>query len=351
LSFSSKLNKAKTYSDFYDLAVESERLASHLERKGEEKEIKIRERWSQALTAYAECVTLDPNNPKAWNGIGWILYKLKDMNKALINLGRALKADPKYTNAYINIGLVNRDLKKYDEALEAFEKARELSPHYDWAWYHAGLLHYISGNINQALEYLKRADALSSNLIIRNQLRMIEKAQRHIPPEPINKTLEKIEASSGGGKPDHCFYCGVEFSVEVQNNEKPYKHRLRQLVWETNHKLPQYAKTDWTKSKVKGLHTTTHVDMHGITTKGQRMGSYNIKNRGTDLTPLLQLEDFAPLPGGICGSCSKNILFEAERCLNKVSIKPIKSKIVESQENCVKCYVKVFQSWIGKRRP
>lgn len=345
------MNKAKTYSDFYKLAVEYERLGSHLERKGEEKWTKIKEKWSQALTAYSECVTLNPNNPKAWNGIGYILYKLKDMNNALINLNRALKADPKYTKAYINIGLVNRDLKKYNEALEAFEKARECSPQFDWAWYHAGLIHYILGNINQALEYLKRADELSSNLFILNQLIMIKKAQRYVLPEPIQKALDKIEGPSGGNKSDHCFYCGAKFSAKVQNNEKHYKHHLRQLVWETNHRLPQYAKTDSTKSKVKGLHTTTYKDRFGITTTGQSRGSYTIKNRGKDLTPLLQLEYFAPLPGAVCGECYENILFETERCLNKVSIKPIKSKIVETQENCMKCYAKVFKSWINKRKP
>lgn len=351
MNFTQKMKKAKKYHEYYELAAEYERIANHLERRGDKKESEIRERWSQSLTAYSECVSLKPENPRAWNGIGWVLYKLKDYKNALLNLERALSADPKYSQAYINMGIIKRNMKDYEGSLEAFENAKELSPHNKWAWYHAGSIHYIFGNIDLAAEYLEKAQEISSsNITIGRLFDMVRRAQRHNVPEPIEQILNSREPLSEGGQPIQCSYCAVKISKEGQNASNICKRRLRQLVWETSSRIPQKAKTDLKRTKVYGLHKTEHIDRYGIKTTGQRMGKHGIKTLGSRFTPQLQIEDFEPLPGIICPSCSSDFLADADKCLSKLTSKPIFSKIVKSQEKVWKCYVKVFKNWVGKIR-
>mgnify|MGYP006287156703 CR=1 FL=1 len=348
MSFNVKLSKAKNYYDFYELAVECERRANHLNRE-QDKEVKVKESWSQALTAYSECVSLDPNNPKAWNGIGYVFYKLNDMEKALENLERALKADSKYMKAYINIGLANRTLEKYEEALEAFEKARELSPHYKWTWYHVGLIHYILGNIDYALEYLTKANEMSKDLAINNLFNVVKRAKDNTPPEPIKKILEKIEPLPRGSKKDHCNYCGAKFSTDIDNKEKYCTLRLRQMVWKANQGLPDYALRDYTKQKIYGSHDTFHRDIFGKVWMEKKIGKHTIKGTTRQLVPFLPIENFVPLPGNICSKCSEDFLLKTQKCLNKIKSKQFLSKIVKSVEKSLKCYTKIFKSWIKKR--
>src|SRR6266702_3304330 len=86
-------------------------------------------KWDEeALAAYEQALSLDPNDADAYIGKGAALNRLKRYEEALAAFEQALSLDPNVANACTNKGIVLCLLKRYEEALATFEQALSLDP-------------------------------------------------------------------------------------------------------------------------------------------------------------------------------------------------------------------------------
>lgn len=92
------------------------------------------QRYSQALQAYEEALSMDPLNFYAWNGKGTALYNQGYYRKALDAYLYATEIDPSNSVVWVSAGLVLMRLQRYQQALVHFERALAIDPQYVAAW-------------------------------------------------------------------------------------------------------------------------------------------------------------------------------------------------------------------------
>lgn len=142
-----------------------------------------KQRIEEAIATYSQIVTFEPNNLKAYEGLGAILQDQNKLDEALAyyqqalsvqsddpialnNIGvilqrqgkskmaisyhqRALTAQPKYVEAHISLGTALQDQGRFQEAAECFDRALKLAPNFPNAHYNRGLLLLTQGEYRQ----------------------------------------------------------------------------------------------------------------------------------------------------------------------------------------------------------
>ncbi|MEA5464957.1 tetratricopeptide repeat protein [Leptothoe sp. PORK10 BA2] len=89
-------------------------------------------------------------------------YRLmKEYNKALLNLNRAIELNPKYVAALEQRGITYSLMRCYEQALQDFNRAIELSPKDDWVIARRGLNYTSMGRYEEALQDFNRAIELN----------------------------------------------------------------------------------------------------------------------------------------------------------------------------------------------
>jgi tetratricopeptide (TPR) repeat protein len=84
-------------------------------------------RYEEALAAYEQAISLNPNHGYTYYTKGLTLRKLKRYEEALAAYEQAIHLKPNFADTYYHaMGLVLRDLKRYEEADQAFEKEHQL---------------------------------------------------------------------------------------------------------------------------------------------------------------------------------------------------------------------------------
>ena len=74
---------------------------------------------------YTQALQLNPNNDKAYVGLGNTHCKLKNYDQAIEDYTQALRLNPKNDKAYINRGNARSKLKDYTGAMEDYKKVWE----------------------------------------------------------------------------------------------------------------------------------------------------------------------------------------------------------------------------------
>jgi serine/threonine protein kinase/cytochrome c-type biogenesis protein CcmH/NrfG len=116
-------------------------------------ELRMQQRYSQALQAYEEALHMDPRNFYAWNGKGTTLYNQGNYKKALEAYQRATEIDPGNAIVWVSAGLVLNRLQRSQQALVHFERALSIDPKYMAAW---------NGKADAQLDMNMPEEALSS---------------------------------------------------------------------------------------------------------------------------------------------------------------------------------------------
>lgn len=88
--------------------------------------------FKKAIEGFTACLELFPNN-KNYNSSIYLnraicFSKLKEQDKALQDLNRAIECNPDYAKAYVKRGEINTELENYEEAVRDFENAKRISP-------------------------------------------------------------------------------------------------------------------------------------------------------------------------------------------------------------------------------
>lgn len=95
--------------------------------------------YKEALIAYEKSIKLDPENPRAWYNVGYILaYNLGKYPEAIEYFDMAIKKEPNFDEAWMCKGSAYGDLKEHDEARKCFDKAISINPDNSCAWSNKG---------------------------------------------------------------------------------------------------------------------------------------------------------------------------------------------------------------------
>jgi len=112
---------------------------------------------SQALDCFDCAVTVNPNNYKAWNNKGGLLYNLERYEEAIESYNRVLEIKPDYHHAWNNRGDALRNLGRNEEAIESYNRVLEIKPDYHHAWIFRGNVLSNLGRNQEAIENYDRA--------------------------------------------------------------------------------------------------------------------------------------------------------------------------------------------------
>jgi tetratricopeptide (TPR) repeat protein len=114
-------------------------------------------KYEDALKAFDQAISIDPQHVAAWIGRGSSLDHLGNYSEALEAYNRTIEIAPYNPRAWVGRGLALEDLNKSDEALEAYQKAIEIDPEYAIVWNDKAWLRLKMGNYDQAVEDANRA--------------------------------------------------------------------------------------------------------------------------------------------------------------------------------------------------
>jgi tetratricopeptide (TPR) repeat protein len=112
--------------------------------------------YDKALNCMEKALDLDSRNVYAWINKGTILYSLKEYDKALNCLGNAADIDPDIDLIWVNNGNCLLYTQRYKEALENYDKALEINQKNLVALMNKSVIHYLSNEFDQSILNLNK---------------------------------------------------------------------------------------------------------------------------------------------------------------------------------------------------
>jgi len=76
--------------------------------------------YTEAIRAYDEAITLDPEDVYAWYNKGWALYSLGNYTEAIQAFDEAIRLDPEYAGAWTSKGIAFDEQGNYTEAIQCY---------------------------------------------------------------------------------------------------------------------------------------------------------------------------------------------------------------------------------------
>jgi tetratricopeptide (TPR) repeat protein len=111
----------------------------------------------EAVVKWTKAVDLDPNEPRANNGLGKALVREGSLHESIHYFQQALEKHPEYVEAHYNLGSAFIGEHKLQEAIEEWLAAVRIRP--DFARGHAslGYAYFVEGDEKAALSHLRLA--------------------------------------------------------------------------------------------------------------------------------------------------------------------------------------------------
>ncbi|MCS6886053.1 MAG: tetratricopeptide repeat protein [Acidobacteriota bacterium] len=85
------------------------------------------ERLSEALELIQRAINIDPMNSSFIDSLGWVYFKLGDLDKAVIYLEQAINLDPRSATSHDHLGDVYFKLGRTSEAIKMWQEALKMS--------------------------------------------------------------------------------------------------------------------------------------------------------------------------------------------------------------------------------
>ncbi len=89
-----------------------------------------KEKFGEAIQAYREALTRDPQNPVIMNNLGHVHHLRKEYPQAREQYEKAIQVAPRFKEVHTNLALTLYQLEKYKEALAEIEIVLKLDPHH-----------------------------------------------------------------------------------------------------------------------------------------------------------------------------------------------------------------------------
>ena len=117
-------------------------------------------RYVEAVSAFNEAITLNPDSSDAWYNLGGALYVLERNEESLAAYDKAVTLNPGIAVAWYNRGNALYVLGRYDEAVDSYDNAISREPENAEALYYKSNALDELGRYAEATECLKKAVAI-----------------------------------------------------------------------------------------------------------------------------------------------------------------------------------------------
>jgi Tfp pilus assembly protein PilF len=147
----------------YDDAIEEFEIAIKLDPQepkaysGLGQSYQAKSRLDDAITFYNKAIAIDPNFANAYNHLGLALQAKKQLDAAIGAFQTAIKIEPKFVLVHNNLGLVFRDKKQFDEAIAKFEDALKIDPNCAPAYNNLGQVMLDKNQLDDAIKEFQKA--------------------------------------------------------------------------------------------------------------------------------------------------------------------------------------------------
>ncbi|MEG4105766.1 TerD family protein [Microcoleus sp. S13_C5] len=113
-----------------------------------------------AIANFTQALTLNPNIPQAYLGLGIATSKQGNKQQAIYNYDRALQFNPNLAEAYFGRGQVYYELGNKQKAIGDYEQAIRVNPDYGLAYLERGAIRCMLGTKSQAVADFQQAGEL-----------------------------------------------------------------------------------------------------------------------------------------------------------------------------------------------
>lgn len=116
--------------------------------------------WQDAIRYYEEAIALNPTLREAYNNLGHLYARQKQLPAAVEQFQAALGVEPNYAVAHNNLGSTYLMLGREAMAIQEFLAAIRIDAHYVTPYYNLGSLYARRGDVDQAISFLTKAMAM-----------------------------------------------------------------------------------------------------------------------------------------------------------------------------------------------
>ncbi len=106
--------------------------------------------WENDKTLWTDVINKNADVPQAYNNLASFELEENNLEKALLNVNKAIILKPNYADAIANRGNIYSQIGQNDLAFKDFEKAIQLKPHAD-AYFNRGNLYTQTAQFNKAV--------------------------------------------------------------------------------------------------------------------------------------------------------------------------------------------------------
>jgi len=195
--------------------------------------------WADAITTLQQALQLKPQSANIHNTLGVTYKEHGELKTALKHYQQALKLSPQHAEALNNMGVVLQDQGNLTDAAEAFQHALTLKPNYANAHYHLGLVRLWQGKEEEALGCFQRSANLTYNhghgvapsfvtkARVKHDYEQLQYVAAHVPGLPIpndyRQTLTTLYQRISQSSPDSIF---MKLTPQEQSQLTPSFNRL-----------------------------------------------------------------------------------------------------------------------------
>ena len=121
-------------------------------------------RWQEAIVAFSDAITINPNFSAPHFFLGIIYARLEDWEEALTYFKKTIELNPTSAQGYLGLGITYNILGLSDKAMEALKKAVLINPGFAQARHALALCYLRNGDRASALEEYEILKGLDPDL-------------------------------------------------------------------------------------------------------------------------------------------------------------------------------------------
>jgi tetratricopeptide (TPR) repeat protein len=119
------------------------------------------EDYGSGVSIWRSALSVVPNNPGAYKGLGLAYDKLGQYEEAIRAYKEAIRIKPGFAEARFNLGVTYSKLGRYEEAARCCEEAIKIKPDYDKAYNNLGFFYGKLGRDAEEIEAYKQSIKIS----------------------------------------------------------------------------------------------------------------------------------------------------------------------------------------------
>jgi len=112
---------------------------------------------TEAQTAYQSSCSLNPDNSRAWRGLGVSHQQLRQYESAIASYQQAISLDPKYVYPHEDLGIVYKAQGEYELAIASYQQAINLDPKFATSHNNLGNVYSDQGKYELAIASYQQA--------------------------------------------------------------------------------------------------------------------------------------------------------------------------------------------------